>query len=78
MPFDEAQSLAPELFEPLGTIRREPVRPYDDLNDPLLTPSEEIVARTRELANLPVGASYWLMKRRRFKARRIQIRRPRA
>lgn len=78
MPFDEARSLAPELFEPLGTIRREPVRPYDDLRDPLLTPSEEIAARTRELANLPVGACYWLIKRRRFKARRIYVRKPSA
>jgi hypothetical protein len=76
MPFGEARTLAPELFEPLGTIRREPVRPYDDLSDPLLTPAEELEARTQELANLPVGACYWLMKRRRFKARRIQVRRP--
>jgi DNA helicase HerA-like ATPase len=78
MPFDEAHALAPELFEPLGTIRREPVRPYDDLRDPLLTPGEEIAARTRELANLPIGACYWLIKRRRFKARRIQVRMPTA
>lgn len=76
MPFGEARTLAPELFEPLGTIRREPVRPYDDLSDPLLTPAEELEARTQELANLPVGACYWLIKRRRFKARRIQVRRP--
>lgn len=76
MPFDEARGLAFEIFEPLGTIRREPIRPYDRLDDPLLTPSEEIVARTRELANLPVGACYWLMKRRRFKARRVQVRKP--
>jgi type IV secretory pathway TraG/TraD family ATPase VirD4 len=76
MPFVEARVLAPEIFEPLGTIRREPVRPYDDLSDPLLTPSEEVVARTRELANLPVGACYWLLKGRRYKARRIQVRRP--
>ncbi|HET8799241.1 MAG TPA: hypothetical protein VFO89_16250, partial [Thermoanaerobaculia bacterium] len=68
---------APEIFEPLGTIRREPIRPYDRLDDPLLTPSEEIAARTSELANLPVGACYWLIKRRRFKARRIQVRMPR-
>jgi len=73
MPFGEARSLAPELFEPLGTIRREPVRPYDDLDDPLLTPAEEMAARTRELANLPVGACYWLLKGRRYKARRIQV-----
>jgi len=76
MPFIEARSLAPELFEPLGTIRREPVRPYDRLDDPLLTPAEEIAARTRELANLPVGACYWNLKGRRYKARRVQVRPP--
>lgn len=76
MPFAEARTLAPELFEPLGTIRREPVRPYDPLDDPLLTPAEELAARTRELANLPVGACYWLMRGRRYKARRVRVLRP--
>jgi len=76
MPFVEARALAPDIFEPLGTMRREPVRPYDDLSDPLLTPSEELTARTRDLANLPVGACYWLLKGRRYKARRVQVRSP--
>jgi hypothetical protein len=53
---------------------REAVRPYDSLRDPLLTPDEEIAARTRELANLPVGACYWMIRPRRYRARRIQVR----
>ncbi len=76
LPHSEAQSLAADLFEPLGTVRREAVRPYDSLSDPLLTPAEEIAARTKELANLPIGACYWALRGRRYKARRIQVRRP--
>lgn len=73
MPFEEARELAGDLFEPMGNVHREQVRPYDRLDDPLLTPPEEIVARTRELANLPVGACYWAIRGKSFRARRIQI-----
>lgn len=74
MPYGEARTLAPDLFEPMGDQWREAVRPYDDVRgDPLLDASEEVVARTRELANLPVGACYWLLKGRRYKARRISV-----
>jgi hypothetical protein len=73
MPFAEAKALASDLFEPLGTLWREAVRPYDSLKDPLLTPEEEIAARTRDLANLPVGACYWMIRPRRYRARRIQV-----
>lgn len=69
---DEARTLAP-MFDALGSIRRERVRPYDDLDDPMLTPAEEVQARVRELARLPVGACYWVMKNKPFGARRIQI-----
>jgi hypothetical protein len=57
----------------MGNVHREQVRPYDRLDDPLLTPPEEIAARTRELANLPVGACYWAIRGKSFRARRIQI-----
>jgi len=73
LPYSEAHSLANDILEPLGTIYRDQVRPNDTITDPLLTPSEEIAWRTRELANLPVGACYWLLKGRPYKARRIQI-----
>ena len=69
----EAEAVAKDIFEPLGTMWREQIRPYDALTDPLLTPAEEIVARTNELANLPVGACYWLIKGRRYKSRRVQV-----
>jgi hypothetical protein len=52
------------------------VRPNDAIEDPLLTPAEEIAWRTRELASLPVGACYWYTKDRPYKARRIQVLRP--
>ena len=55
------------------SIPREPVRPYDALTDPLLAPNEVIDARVNDLASLPVGACYWLLKGRRFKARRISV-----
>jgi hypothetical protein len=73
MPFAEAKALAADLFEPLGTMWRNAVRPYDSLKDPLLTPEEEIAARTRELASMPVGACYWMIRPRRFRARRILV-----
>lgn len=76
MPYSEAKLLAPDIFEPLGNLWREQIRPYDALTDPLLTSSEEIEARTKDLSNLPRGACYWLLKGRRFKARRIQILKP--
>ncbi|MEO6326897.1 MAG: DUF87 domain-containing protein [Thermoanaerobaculia bacterium] len=73
LPHEEARELAPDLFEPMGNVHREQVRPYDRLDDPLLTPPEELAGRTRELANLPVGACYWNIRGRSFKARRIQV-----
>jgi hypothetical protein len=69
----EAQQLAPDLFEPQGTVLRQRVRAYDKITDPYLTPAEEIAARTKELANLPVGACYWLDRAKPYKARRIQV-----
>jgi hypothetical protein len=72
----EAQHLAPDLFEPQGNVPRQQVRAYDKISDPYLTPTEEIAARTRELANLPIGACYWLDRGKPYKARRIQVRPP--
>jgi hypothetical protein len=77
MPYDEARTLAPDLFEPLGDRWRDAPRPYDDVaGDPLLNATEEVAARTRELANLPAGDCYWLLKGRTYKARRIRVRMP--
>ncbi|MFA6954294.1 MAG: hypothetical protein WC538_00320 [Thermoanaerobaculia bacterium] len=76
LPHSEAQLLARDIFEPLGSVWREPTRPNDAVDDPLLTPAEEIAWRTRELASLPVGACYWYLKDRPFKARRIQVLKP--
>lgn len=76
LPYSEAHSLANDILEPLGTVWRDQVRPNDTITDPLLTPAEEIAWRTRELANLPVGGCYWLLKERAYKARRIQILQP--
>lgn len=73
LPFEEAREVSPDIIEPLGNVRREQVRPYDPLDDPLLAPPEEIAARAKELANLPVGACYWVIRGRPFKGRRIQI-----
>jgi len=73
LPMREARLLAEELFEAQGSVWREPIRPYDSLDDPLLTPEEELRERRRELANLPVGVCYWLLKGHRFKARRIRL-----
>lgn len=73
LPYEEARELAGDLFEPMGNVFREQVRPYDQLTDPMLTPPEESAFRTRELANLPVGACYWAIRGKAFKARRIQV-----
>jgi hypothetical protein len=73
MPYAEAHALAPEVVEPLGSVWREQGRPNDSIDDPLLTPGEEIAWRTRELAALPVGACYWLTKGRPYKGRRIRV-----
>lgn len=76
LPFSESRSLAPDILEPLGTVWREQVRPNDKIDDPLLTSSEEIAWRTRELASLPIGACYWYAKDRPYKGRRIRILKP--
>jgi len=73
LPFSEAQSLANDLFEPLGTIWRHPTRPNECIEEPLLTASEELAWRTRDLANLPVGTAYYLAKAKPYKARRVEI-----
>jgi Helicase HerA, central domain len=73
LPHSEARMLAPDIFEPLGSVWREQTRPNERIEEPLLTPAEEIAWRTRELASLPVGACYWYLKDRPYKARRIQI-----
>lgn len=73
LPYSEARGLAPDIFEPLGSVWRQQTRPNDAIEDPLLTPAEEITWRTRELASLRVGACYWFAKDRPYKARRIQI-----
>jgi energy-coupling factor transporter ATP-binding protein EcfA2 len=77
LPHEEARELAGDLFEPQGNVVRQQVRPYDRLDDPLLTPPEELAARTRELSNLPVGACYWHIRGRSFRGRRIQLTRAR-
>lgn len=76
LPFIEARLLAPDIFEPLGTIYREQTRPNERITEPLLTASEEMAWRTRDLASLPVGACYWMLKSRPYKARRILIQPP--
>lgn len=76
MPFSEAQALSRDIFEPQGTLFRQPVRPYDPLDDPMLKPREEIAARTADLSNLPRGVCYWFIKAKRYKARRIAIQPP--
>jgi hypothetical protein len=76
LPFAEAQALSRDIFEPQGTLFRQPVRPYDPLDDPMLKPREEIAARMTDLSNLPRGVCYWFAKAKRYKARRISIHRP--
>jgi energy-coupling factor transporter ATP-binding protein EcfA2 len=76
LPYGEAKALSGDIFEPLGSVWREQTRPNEKIEEPLLTPAEEIAWRTRELANLPVGACYWLLKGRPYKARRVQVLKP--
>jgi energy-coupling factor transporter ATP-binding protein EcfA2 len=76
LPHSEARMLARDIFEPLGSVWREQTRPNDVIDDPLLTPAEEIAWRTRDLSSLPVGACYWYLKDRPYKARRIQVSAP--
>lgn len=73
LPHSEARTLSRDIFEPLGTVWRKQIRPNETIEDPLLTAAEEIAWRTAELANLPTGACYWLLKGRPYKARRIQV-----
>lgn len=73
LPFSDAQTLARDIFEPTGTLLRQPVRPYDPLDDPMLKPHEEIAARTRDLANLPRGVCYVHHAGTRYKARRVEL-----
>lgn len=76
LPHSEARALSRDIFEPLGTVWRKQIRPNEKLEDPLLTATEEIAWRTAELANLPTGGCYWLLKGRPFKARRVQVLKP--
>jgi hypothetical protein len=73
LPYAEARLLAADVLEPLGSVWREQERPNDSIDDPLLTPAEEMAWRTRELAALPVGACYWLTKGRPYKGRCIRV-----
>ncbi len=73
LPYEEAREVAPDITEPLGNVPREQLRPYDPVDDPLLAGPEEMAARAKELANLPVGACYWAIRGRPFKGRRIQL-----
>jgi hypothetical protein len=73
LPYSEARSLANDIFEPLGSVYREQVRPNERIEEPLLSAAEEIAWRTRDLANLPVGACYWLLKGRPYKARCVDV-----
>jgi hypothetical protein len=73
LPHSEAIMLARDIFEPLGSVWREQTRPNEVIDDPLLTPTEEMAWRTRELSSLPVGACYWYLKDRAYKARRIRV-----
>jgi type IV secretory pathway TraG/TraD family ATPase VirD4 len=76
LPHSEARMLARDIFESLGSVWREQTRPNEAIDDPLLTSAEEMAWRTRELSSLPVGACYWYLKDRPYKARRIQVSRP--
>jgi energy-coupling factor transporter ATP-binding protein EcfA2 len=76
LPYAEARSLANDIFEPLGSVWREQTRPNENIEEPLLTQSEEMAFRTRELANLPVGACYWVLKGRPYKGRLVQVLKP--
>jgi hypothetical protein len=74
LPQKEAQHLALDLFEPQGNVLRPRLHAHDKVE--YLTAPEEIAARTKELANLPVGACYWLDRGKPYKARRVQVRPP--
>lgn len=76
LPRAEARLLGPDVLEPLGNVRREAVRHYDRITDPLLTPEEEIASHIREMADLPRGHCFWALRGQRFKARRIRVDRP--
>lgn len=76
LPYAEAKMLSHDIFEPLGSVWREQTRPNEKIEEPLLTPTEEIAWRTRELANLPIGSCYWLLKGRPYKARRVEVLKP--
>jgi len=76
LPHAEAALLAPDIFDVLGSVWREQTRPNERIDEPLLTPAEEVAWRTRELGNLPVGACYWRLKGRPYKARRVQVLKP--
>ncbi|HUP60733.1 MAG TPA: hypothetical protein VNA69_09980 [Thermoanaerobaculia bacterium] len=76
LPHSEARSLAHDIFEPLGSVWRQQTRPNERIEEPLLSAAEELAWRTRELANLPVGACYWLLKGRPYRARRVQVLEP--
>lgn len=76
LPYAEARSLANDIFEPLGSVWRAQTRPNEKIEEPLLTPAEEMAFRTRELANLPVGACYWVLKGRPYKGRLVQVLQP--
>jgi hypothetical protein len=73
LPYSEARSLANDIFEPLGSVFRQQLLPNERIDEPLLSPAEEIAWRTRDLSNLPIGACYWLLKGRCYKARCIEV-----
>ena len=73
LPYAEARLIGPDVLEPLGNVPRLRARPYDRIDDPLLTPEEELRSRMHELADLPTGACYWALRGKRFKARRVQV-----
>jgi len=76
LPHSEARALARDIFEPLGNVWREQTRPNERIDEPLLTAPEEIAWRTADLANLPTGACYWVLKGRPYKARQVQVLKP--
>lgn len=76
LPQKEAQQLSADLFEPQGNVLRPRLHAHEKVE--YLSSSEEIAARTKELANLPIGACYWLDRGKAYKARRVQVRPPAA
>lgn len=73
LPFEEAREVAPDITEALGNVRREQLRPYDPVDDPLLAGPEERAALLKGLANASVGNCCWVIRGRPFKGRRIQL-----